>query len=214
MNLNRSYILVIFLCPVLLSLLNVLLLFFVFSANSFFNKDKDYNRSAKSQKTILCKGRIFLVYRNKSRVFENRIVSLGAPNNVLSHASIPTIGVNSLANPAESLPSGLASVKGGFVYEIDDPNVRLRLYILGFLDTTLLPESQFRFLSQINPSLASNRVIINVFDGYGSPASPSFIRDKDDLRRSKSIQIGSHTIQSHMLRYFNFHGWKRGIVCK
>jgi len=155
-----------------------------------------------------------LVYRNKSRVFEDRIVSLGAPNNVLSHASIPAIGVNSLASHAEILPSGLASVKGRFVYEIDDPNARLWLYILGFLDTTLLPESQFRFLSQTNPSLASNRVIINVFDGYGSPASPSLIRDKDDSGRSRSIQMGSYTIQSYMLRYFDFLGWKRGMVCK
>jgi len=155
-----------------------------------------------------------LVYRNKSRVFEDRIVSLGAPNNILSHASIAAIGVNILASHAESLPSGLGSVKGRFVYEIDDPNARLWLYILGFLDTTLLPESQFRFLSQTIPSLASNRVIIDVFDGFSSPASPSLIRDKDDSSRSKFIQMGSYAIQSYMLRHFSMNDWRRGIVCK
>lgn len=212
MNFTRTHILLILLCPVLLSLLNSLLLFFLFSV--YGSSSKGYKIRTDPQKMIPCKGRVFLVYRDKSRVFEDRIVSLGAPNNILSHASIPAIGVNSLASHAENLPSGLGSVKGHFVYEIDDPNARLMLYKLGFLDTTLLPEPQFKLLSQTNPSLASHRTIINVLDGYGSPMPSSLIPDKDGLERAKSIQLGSYVIQIYMLKYFDSRSWKRGVVCK
>jgi len=207
---SRTFIL-FFVLPFLSSLAIVSA---IFSFSTFQNRQIGVEtlKASRLKQSTSCTGKAFLVYKNLSRVFQDNLVSLGPPNNIISHAAVAAIGTNSLANSKEILPRGLHSVRGAFIYEIDDPNARLILYKLGFLDTTVLPPYLYADLARSHPALARYHVIIKVLDSNNTPELN--LNPDSSKRLSKIYSVGSFYVQSYMVKHFNMSTWVQGPVCK
>ncbi len=150
-----------------------------------------------------------MIYRVSESLFEDKMVALGPPKDILSHALISAIGAVAIGNPSEELRLGLHSSRGAFIYEIPNPNIRLYLYNLGLIETTILPPSQFARALHVNPKL--NYVSFNI---TSTPNPVTYTYNKThDGRTRKNFTIGTPEILDYMNKHFDITD-ARGALCR
>ena len=154
--------------------------------------------TAKSEAGLRCSGISYLIYKDANSVFKDRIVALGPPREILSHAVIPSLGAATIADTDKSLDKGLHSVKGSFIYEVANPNIRLLLYKVGLIDTTILPREIFQREFRKNTPVSYTILRVTL----GNTSSVGWTGAFDGKKR-RILTIGDQLVLSYMDRYFD-----------
>lgn len=94
---------------------------------------------------LSCNGSVVLLTRRSKHPLYDSVVGLGATTDLLSRILITTQAVKidpalDASLYAKGAPSGLSLVRDGFVYQIASPRLRAFFYMVGLLDTVVIPQ--------------------------------------------------------------------------
>jgi hypothetical protein len=160
------------------------------------------------QSASSCDGTVYIVYKDRKGVFQDKLVALGAPSEILSYAFVAYIGAHSIGRTGENLVNGLHSAKGGFIYEIPNPMIRIQLFKAGLVDTIIVPKKLFH--SELTESEAQNFVRLSA-ESNSDKVSLRYIAGKDK-RTNKSFSVAATSIRNYMTQYFDSQT-SRNAVC-
>ena len=184
---------------------SVAILACIYYISNFLSHSEQKQRQQPASK---CSETVHVVYKDVKAVFKDKLVALGAPSEILSYAIVAYIGAHSIGSTGENPKSGLHSAKGGFIYEIPNPRIRLQLFKSGLIDTTVLPKDLFH--SELAKSEAQNFVSLTAAsNAYGTSIEDTTGKDG---KSHKSFSVGTTNIKKYMAEYFD-NQTSRQAVC-